>query len=86
MAELVAIIILGLIIIAQGVERYFYTKQMTDKLSESMKAVMSRNINEFITATTANKASKTEFTPNDQVELEDADEGVFDKFIENQNK
>lgn len=86
MTEIVAIITLAILVLAQLVERYLYSKQMTQKLSEALKAVMSRNINEFILATEADKAPQKDFTENDQVSLDEVGEEAFDNFIAKQNK
>ena len=51
MGDLVAIITLAILVIAQLVERYFYSRDMTKKLTDCMKDVMSRNINEFMAVT-----------------------------------
>ena len=84
MTDIIAIIVLGLLLIGQLIERYFYTKDMTKKLSEAMKAVMSRNITEFM-AVTQDKSPKQEFTQSDNVLIDEADDEIFDKFIEKQN-
>lgn len=84
MGELVAIITLAILVLAQLVERYLYSKNMTQKLSESMKAVMSRNINEFM-AITQDKQPKQEFTQNENVLIDEATDEVFNKVIEKMN-
>jgi N-acetylneuraminate synthase len=42
-------IILGIVILALIIERYFFAKEMTKRLGDTIKAVMSRNINEWTT-------------------------------------
>lgn len=84
MVEIICIVTLALLVIAQAVERYFFAKHMTNELSKSVKAVMSRNINEFISATQADKPVKEGFTQNDEVDLGLASEEEFDKFIKSQ--
>ena len=78
--ETIAIITLSLLLLTQAIERHFYSKEMNKRLSESMKAVMSRNINEFMAATAEpNKTfSKTE---SDEIDLSDADDELYDKHI-----
>ena len=85
MAEIISIIILGILVIAQAVERYFFSQHMTKQLEQCMKAVLSRNINDYLTAT-AEKSPKSDFTENDEVDLNEASDEVFDKFIKEQTK
>lgn len=80
MIETIAIIVLSLLILAQAVERYLYSKQMTKELSNAMKAVMSRNMNEFLAATHENKED-TKFQENEEVDLSQASDEEFDKAI-----
>lgn len=80
MNEIVITIVLGIICIMQGVERYFYQKDMTNKLNDSIKAIMSRNINDYLAATA--KPSKSEpMGEPDQIDLGEADNETFDKAI-----
>ena len=81
MVEIISIIVLSLLVIAQAVERYFFAKHMTDELSKCIKAVMSRNINEYITATTIDKVNNTEFVKNEEIEIENATDEEFDKAV-----
>lgn len=83
MAELLAIIFMGIIIIGQGVERYLYAKEMNRQLENANKAVMSRNINEYLTATQEPK-KETGFVESDEVEIANATDEEFDKHIQNQ--
>ena len=82
MSELVSIIILGLIVIGQGIERYFYAKDMSNKLNDAIKAVMSRNINDYLAATA--KPSESKIEPQDeQVDFSPDNPEEFDKAIKN---
>jgi hypothetical protein len=81
MTELIAIIVLGLLCLLQGIERYLYQKDMTNKLNDSIKAVMSRNINEYLTAITTPKNSKEVKGELDQIDLGEADDSTFDKAL-----
>lgn len=82
----IAIIILGFIVVALLFERYMFAKEMNQRVSECVKAVMSRNINDYIAATTAEKSKPQREVESDEVLLDTADDEVFDKFIKNQNK
>lgn len=73
MNDLVAIIILGILCLGQAVERFFYAKEMNRQLGESTRAVMSRNISEFLAATTPQKKTKEV-----QGEPEDVDMSMLD--------
>ncbi|MFH1561882.1 MAG: hypothetical protein ABIF11_00475 [Nitrospirota bacterium] len=85
MVEIIAIIILGILVIAQAVERYFFARHMTDQLENCMKAVMSRNINDYLTATNEPKKD-AEFTQNDEIDINEATDEEFDKAIKAQVK
>lgn len=76
MAEILALIILGLLVVAQTVERYFFAKHMTEQLEKCMKAVMSRNINDYLTATNEPKKDDA-FIQTEQVNLEEATDDEF---------
>jgi hypothetical protein len=81
-----ATIILSIVVIALVVERFFFARHMTQELSKCIKAIMSRNINEYIAATSVDKAPKQAFIENDQVDLDVASDEDFDKFIKSQTK
>lgn len=87
MIELVSIITLALLVLAQAVERYFYAKSMNEQLSKATKAIMSRNINEYLSALNADKPSGNEqIADNDEVELEQATDEEFIKHIKSQTE
>lgn len=81
-----SVISLSIIIIAQLVERYLYAKEMNKQLGDAVRAVMSRNINEFITATTIDKTINKKPIQTDEVEISDLSDEEFDKSIKNINK
>lgn len=76
----IALIILGVIILALMVERYYFAKEMHKQLENANKAVMSRNINDYIAATSERKET-IEPPDADEVELSEASDELFDKFI-----
>lgn len=82
----IAIIVLGLVIAGLLVERYLFVKQINGVLGDSMKAIMSRNINEFLAAKTIDKAVENVKVEEDEVELSQASDEQFDKFIKEQVK
>lgn len=82
MIEIISIITLALLVIAQAVERYFFAKHMTEELSKCIKAVMSRNINEYIAATEVDKGKKEDFAENDEVDMADLPDDEFLKAIQ----
>jgi hypothetical protein len=86
MGEIVTIIILSLLLLAQAVERYFFAKHMTEELSKCLKAVMSRNINEYIAATTADKEVPSALPQNEDIALDEATDEDFIKAIQEQTK
>lgn len=81
MNDLVALIILGLLCIGQAIERFLYAKEMNKQLGEATRAVMSRNISEFLAATAPTKKTTEPVGEPDQVELSQATDEEFDKAI-----
>lgn len=77
----IAIVSLSLIIGGLLVERYFYQKEMNRQLGEATRAILSRNVNEFIAATTAEKIVNRKTEETDEVLLSEASEETFDKYI-----
>lgn len=82
----IAIVSLSLIIIGMLVERFFYQKEMNRQMGEATRAILSRNVNEFIAATTAEKIVNRKQEEVDEVLLSDATDETFDKFIKTQTK
>ena len=82
----VAVISLGVIVIAQLIERYFYAKDMNQKLADSIKAIMSRNVGEFMAATKPEKMTPAAPAEAEDVELSTLSDTDFDKAIKIINK
>lgn len=82
----IAIIALSVVVIAQSIERHFYAKDVTGKLNDAIKAVMSRNIGEYLSATKPVKAEIAMPSMPDEVQLSDASDSEFDKFIKDLTK
>jgi len=78
--DTIALIVLSIVIIGQAIERYYYSKDMTQKLQDGIKAVMSRNIGEYVMATKPQRKEVDEPEPeNDEIEMS----GLTDeKFME----
>lgn len=71
-----------LLCIGQGVERYLYQKDMTNKLNDAIKAVLARNINEYIAATTVPKTTNKP-VEQDEIDFNADNPEEFDKVIKN---
>lgn len=70
MTDLIVIVILSLIIVAQMVERYFHTQQfqqekskLLDELSRAVKAVISKNANEYVMTASIDKVAPEPTAP-----------------------
>jgi hypothetical protein len=70
--DLVVIIILSLIIVAQMIERYFHTQQyqqekskLLDELSKMSKAVISKNANDYVMTASIDKVAPEPPAPTD---------------------
>ena len=83
---IITIITLALLVLTQAVERYLYAKSMNEQLSRATKAIMSRNINEYLSALNAEKPTdKNEVVEDEEVELGNASDEEFDKHINSQS-
>lgn len=69
------------IICALIVERAFYSKDMNKQVSDCMKALMSRNMNEFVQAQAEEKRPQVKEVPVDAVPLAEATDEQFMKAI-----
>lgn len=81
MNDLVAIVILGALCAGQAIERFFYAKEMNKQLGEATRAVMSRNISEFLAATTPPKKTTDIAPESDEIDISQASDEVFDKAL-----
>lgn len=82
----IAVIALAVVVISQSIERHFYAKDMTNKLNDAIKAVMSRNINEYLAAVTIPKVVEQQKIDTDEVALSEASDKEFDRYIKEQTK
>lgn len=80
------IIVLAIVIVAQIVERYFYAKEMNKQLGNAVKAIMSRNINEYMAATLVDKAADEVKIDSDEQLVTDLSDKDFDDLIKEQTK
>lgn len=83
MIETTAIIVLTIVCIALTIERYFYSRDMNAKTTELLNAILSRNMNEFISAKAVDKIKPQEYKESDEVPLDVADDEAFNKFVKN---
>jgi hypothetical protein len=81
-----ALIILGVIIIGQAVERYFFAKEMTARLGDSIKAVLSRNIGEYIAATDHKPEKREPLPESDEIDITTMNDEQFDAYIKHVEK
>lgn len=81
MNDLIAIIGLTIISIGLGLGWFLDNKDKTSKLNDAIKAVMSRNIGEYLAAT--KPISKDQFKPveEDNVDLDTSDDKTFEKAL-----
>lgn len=82
----ITLTILGLIIIGQAIERYFYTKQlqkekgkMLDEMSRLVKAVISKNASDYVMTASIDKVAPEEKQPSSP-DLIDPDSLTDDEF------
>ncbi len=85
MIEIIAFVTLCIVCLGQMVERFYFGKTMMKQVDDAIKASMSKNVNEYLSATTFDpKRAKEPAAEEENVELANADEEAFDKFIKNQ--
>lgn len=77
----IAIVSLSLIIIVLIVERFLFAKEMNRQLGEATRAVLSRNIGEFIAATKKPEKTTTTVQNEEMVELSELGDDDFNKAI-----
>lgn len=82
----ITVIFLCIIVVAQVVERYFYAKEMNKQLGNAVKAIMSRNINEFMAATLVDKASEEVKINTDEELVSDLSDKDFNDLIKRETK
>lgn len=84
--ELIIIAFLIAIILFLMIERFFFARQMLAQVSDALKASMSRNINEYMVATTPrNSTTAVAQMESDEVELSQATDEQFEKYIQNKD-
>ena len=75
---------MALVIIALLVERYWFEKRMFKQLDDTILALKSKDVNEYIGAQVAKTIEKEPQADPDEVLVENADDETFNKFIANQ--
>ena len=81
MIDVIAVIILGVLCAGLLVERFFYAKEMNRQLGEATRAVLSRNMNEFLASTEPVKKVKDEPGDPEQVDIAQLKDKEFDTMI-----
>jgi len=74
-------IILGLIIAGIIIERYFFAREITKQLDSCMKALISKNANEYMSMKSIDAKNTKPEKESDAVYLDQADDDTFNKFI-----
>lgn len=75
-----------IVIIIQAVERYFFARQSTSEVSRLITALLSKDATEYSQALKTEKQPVQPTTEPDEVNLADATDEVFDKFIKAQTQ
>jgi hypothetical protein len=79
------IIALILVIVIQAIERYFHNEQTQKEQVRLIAAVLSKNMKEYTEAVkTEEKPVKPLVIHTDEVDLSNASDSEFDKYIEGQ--
>ena len=79
----IAIVALIIINIIQAVDKYLTTQKLLKQVDDAIKAAMSRNLNEYLTA--KNEKPQAVAQPeSEEVMLSEATDEQFDKFIKTQ--
>lgn len=80
----VPLLLLSLIVLSLLIERYLFGKRMAEELREYRKALIARNVNEFIAVSTAEKQATQPPPVPDEVLLSDLPDTEFDSLIKKQ--
>ena len=83
MIEIIAILVLAVICIAQAVDKYFFTIRILKQLDDAIKASMSRNLAEY-SAATREPIKQAPPQEVDEIELSNASDEDFTKYIKTQ--
>ncbi len=84
MVEIIAILTLTLICGALLVERYLFAQKMLKQLNDTIKAIKSKNIDEYMAAISVDEIKKQPFLEKDEVFLDEASDEEFNKFVKTQ--
>ena len=77
-------IILGLIVLSLLVYHAWYVRETNKKQKEMIKAIMSKNLQEYEASEIIEKATNEEVKPPDEQPMGELDQKDFDKFIDKQ--
>ena len=81
MADVIAIVILGIMNVALLVERYFFGQRTHQQMDDILKARLSQNVSEYLSAKAADKPSKEPPADNEFIPIEEASDEVFNKYL-----
>lgn len=82
----IAIVSLTVIILLLVAERFLYAKEMNRQLGDSIKAIMSRNINEYLAAKSVDKVTTEIKSETDEVLMSDMSDDEYDETIKKMNE
>lgn len=69
------------VIVIQALERYFFSEQVHKERHDMLKFILSKNVHEYNEVTRVEKQSPEKLTNPDEVDLTEASEEEFNKFI-----
>lgn len=75
-----------LVIIVLLIERYFYAKEMNSQIRDFQKAIISKNVNEYIAAKTVDSKKEEKYTTPEEIPLNELSDKDFQDVIKNMNK
>lgn len=83
MGEIITIIVLALVVVAQQVEKHFYTDKLLKQVDDALKAALSRNIGEYLSAKRADEPITETKADDEMIPIEEADDETFKKSLGN---
>lgn len=82
MNEIIVILVLAVITVYTMYDRRKFEEKMFKQLDDAIKGIKARDLNEYMQAKSAEDIKKVPFKSDpDEVELSDASDEEFDKFI-----
>lgn len=79
--EIGAILLLGVVIIGQLIERYVFAREMMKQLQKAQAAIFARNVGDYLAATKDDPPHRDTVSEPEEVELADLSDADYDRAL-----